>query len=293
MDRYIGELLDKRYSEISADLSGGQDLRSKSVIDLILQTYATSSNSEGKLPQRLDSDFRTFAIRQIRLFMFVGHDSTSSTVCYILYLLFGSPEKLRQLRDELKSVFGSNDVPSQIIEQQQLLNHLPYTTAVIKETLRLFPPASASREGQPGVSVTNDEGQSCPTDGAFVLTIHTELQRASKYWPRPDEFIPERFLVEPGHELYPPKNGWRPFEKGPRNCMAEGLVMTELKVVLAIIVSRFDFVEGYEEYDRMRKVKVKGPRTYRGERAYQIEEGAAHPVDGYPCKVFLRDKKDT
>lgn len=240
----------------------------------------------------LDSEFRTFAIRQIRLFVFVGHDSTSSTICYIVHLLFSNQEKLHLLRAELNSVFGTTgDTASKIVEQQYLLNRLPYTTAVIKESLRLFPPASASREGQKGVEVVNDAGQSCPTEGAFILTIHTELQRAAKYWPKPDEFIPERFIVEPGHELRPLDNAWRPFEKGPRNCMAEGLVMTELKIVLAIVLSRFDFADAYEKFDRLQGPKKKAKRTCGGLRAYQIEEGAAHPVDGYPCKVSLRGGK--
>jgi cytochrome P450 len=287
MDRYVGDLLDKRYSEIQEASSKGNGLKSKSVIDLILQTYATSK--PGKPPVLLDQEFHTFAIRQIRLFIFVGHDSTSSTICYIIHLLFLHLGKLKLLREELQSTFGGEDVARKILEQQQIVNQLPYTTAVIKEALRMFPPASASREGQPGVSVTNDEGQACPTDGAFVLTLHTEMQRSAKYFPRPDEFLPERFLVPPDHELYPAKNAWRPFEKGPRNCMAEGLVMIELKIVIAIVLSRFDFAHAYDEYDRKQgSSSSKGVATYHGERAYQIEEGAAHPADGYPCKVFYK-----
>ena len=287
MDNYIGNLLDKRYSEIRKEIAEGAGLKTKSVIDLILQAYATTS-SEGQPPIALDSEFRIFAIRQIRLFVFVGHDSTSSTICYIIHLLFGHPEILGKVRSEVAKVFGiAEEIPSKITEQQHLLNHLPYTTAVIKEAMRLFPAAAASRQGQPGYSIIDDSGQSCPTDECFVLTVHLALQRSAKYWPKPDDFIPERFLVEPGHELYPPKNGWRPFEKGPRNCMAEGLVMLELKVVLAIVLSCFDFVEAYEEYDR---VQGKKGKTYKGERAYQIEEGAAHPVDGYPCKVSIRGR---
>ena len=285
MDHYIGDIIDKRYAQIRESLDRGEASRSKSVIDLILQAYATDI-SGGKPPPYLDLDFRTFAIRQIRLFVFVGHDSTSSTICYIIHLLFGNPEKLRLLRAELDSVFGTGDIATKILEQQHLLSNLPYTTAVIKETLRLFPPAGASRQGQPGYGIVNDTGQSCPTDGTIVLSLHYEMQRAAKYWTKPDEFVPERFLVEPGHELYPPKNAWRPFEKGPRNCIAEGLVMTELKTVTAIVLKQFDFAEAFEEHDRLKRIK--GKRTYRGERAYQIEEGASHPVDGYPCKVFAR-----
>src|ERR1700750_1622925 len=64
MDRYVGKLLDKRYAEIRAELIKGTALKTKSVIDLILLAYATAK-PEGHPPERLDLEFRTFAIRQI------------------------------------------------------------------------------------------------------------------------------------------------------------------------------------------------------------------------------------
>ena len=109
------------------------------------------------------------------------------------------------------------------------------------------------------------------------------MHRAPQYWARPEEFLPERWLVEPGHALYPAKGSWRAFEHGPRNCIAQGLVMVELRVVLCLIAREFEFADAYAEFDR----KKGGARRYRGERAYQVEEGAAHPVDGYPCRVRL------
>lgn len=80
------------------------------------------------------------------------------------------------------------------------------------------------------MNLTDDQGNVYPTNGAIVLVLHNGMQRSEKYWVRPDEFLPERWLVEPGHELYPVKGAWRPFEHGPRNCIAEGMVMTELKL---------------------------------------------------------------
>ena len=70
----------------------------------------------------------------------------------------------------------------------------------------------------------------------MVWTIHVELHRAPKYSKRPDEFLPERWLVEPTHELFPVKDALRAFEYGPRNCIAQGIVMTELKMILACVV---------------------------------------------------------
>ena len=283
IDHYIGKELDKRYLEYQADHG---NLRRKAIIDLVLQAHIPE-HAESQ-PESLDSEFRVFAIRQIRLFVFAGHDSTSSTICYSLHLLSRNKECLARLCAEHDAIFGKNITAiSSILEKQpHLINNLPYTTAVIKEVLRLFDPASCSRQGNPNVNITDDQGNTCPTDEAMVWIVHVEMHRSPKYWKRPEEFLPERWLVEPGHELYPIKGSWRPFEHGPRNCVAQGLVMTELRVVLASIVRQFDFKPAYDEWDELNPRK--GAKTYRGERVYQMEEGAAHPVEHYPCRVSAR-----
>ena len=74
MDRYIGAELDKIFSKYKTDHK-----RHKSVIDLVLQAYITQSSNQK--PESLGAAFRAFSIRQIRLFGFTGHDSTSSTIC--------------------------------------------------------------------------------------------------------------------------------------------------------------------------------------------------------------------
>lgn len=284
MDQYIGTELDKRFSEYKADVS---DNRQKSVMDLVLQAYIAQSGEQK--PNMLDPGFRAFAIRQIRLFVFTGHDSTSSTICYTFHLLSQNPDALHRIRSEHDQVLGKDvSKASTLLEEHpKLLNDLPYTTAVIKEVLRLFPPAASSRQGKPDTNIHSDLGTACPTDDAIMIwTLHVELHRAPKYWKRPDEFLPERWLVEPTHKLFPVKDAWRAFEFGPRNCIAQGIVMTELKIILACVVREFEFRNAYEEWDAL--YPGKGWR-YRGDRAYQMEEAAAHPVEHYPCRVFLRE----
>lgn len=285
MNRYIGNELDKRYDEYKAD---PENKRTKAIIDLVLQAYLP--NSGQSMPERLNPMFRGFAISQIRLFVFVGHDSTSSTICYIVYLLTKNARALTLIRKEHDELPGADlkALPNLLKQQPYLTNSLPYTTAVIKETLRLFPPGGCSRAGKPDVDLVDDQGHQCPTEHAVIFTIHTEMHRAPAYWTRPDEFLPERWLVEPGHELYPMKGAYRAFEVGPRNCFAQGYAMTGLRVLLACIVRQFDFTPAYDEWDRMHPSK--SLRTYRGERAYQIEEGAAHPVNHFPCRVFVREQ---
>ena len=101
MDNYIGNELDKRYEEFKAD---PDSKRTKAVIDLVLQAYLPESAKPR--PKELDPEFRAFAISQIRLFVFVGHDSTSSTICYILHLLATNPSALAQVRAEHDKLLG-------------------------------------------------------------------------------------------------------------------------------------------------------------------------------------------
>jgi cytochrome P450 len=192
---------------------------------------------------------------------------------------------LEKLREEHDKVLGRDPstVASQLAQNPRLVNDLPYTLAVIKEVLRLFPPAGTTRAGKPGVSVTDDAGNSLPTDDAILWILHVEMHHSPSYWVRPDEFLPERWLVPSGHELHPQPGAWRPFELGPRNCIGQALVLIEFRVILACLVREFDIAPAYDELDE--RCPRKGLKLLRGERAYQIETGAAHPVDGYPCRV--------
>ena len=280
MDQYIDNELSKRLSEFKADHEGK---RKKAIIDLILQGYiAESQSSDPKFDSscdKLDSGFRAFAVSQIRLFVFAGHDSVSSTICYMLHLLYTNPGALSQIRHEHDHVFGTEPsaLPSLLKAKPHLVKNLTYTTAVVKEALRLFPPGGSSRAGQPNVTLMSDSGKECLSENvAAVFTIHTELQRSPAYWSQPDDFLPERWLVKPEHELYPVKGAYRPFEIGPRNCVAQTLAMTELKVVLACLVRQFDFSPAYEEFDKVNPTKSRTDvRTYRGKRTGIPDRGGS------------------
>lgn len=296
MDHYISGHLDRRYKDlVESDLQTA----SKSILDLVLKAYLTDSKTSGQLEGKsinMDPEFRAFAVRQIRLFLFAGHDSVSSTICYAMHLLSSNPLCLQRIRTEHDAVFGEGNSLSQLPEMLDadpaLLNRLPYTTAVLKETLRMFPPASGIRNGAPNTFLIGEDGTRYPTEGYIIWVLHVAMHGSPVYWSWPEVFLPQRWLAKPGDPLYPPKNGWRPFERGPRDCIGQSLALAELKIVLVMLCRTFDFTPGYTEWDKQHGIK--GLQEYRGERAYQIAEGSAHPAEHYPCRVALtaRARKD-
>ena len=62
--------------------------------------------------------------------------------------------------------------------------------------------------------------------------------------------------------------------------------MVEVKAVLALTVREFDIKPAYEEWNA--KNPRKGLRIVAGYQAYQVDEGAAHPSDHFPCRVYTR-----
>jgi cytochrome P450 len=222
---------------------------------------------------------------------FAGHDSTSTTICYCYYLPSKNAEALASMRKEHDEVLRRDlsSAAEQLSSNASVLNKLPYTAAVIKGTLRLFPPASSMRLGRPDIELTDRQGIRYPTKGCHVWINHMALHRNPRCWPEPDVFKPERWLVSSDHPLHPAKGAWRPFEHGIRNCIGQTLAMVNIKTVLALTVREFDVRDAYAEWDAAhptRRIK-----HVNGERAYCIERGGMHPADGFPCKIALTNQK--
>ena len=288
MDRFLDKELDKHFEPTPGNTPDVKARRSKrSIIGLSAESYI-KERTLGRTDEAMDKAFREFTKTQIRTFLFAGHDTTSSSMCYAYYLLSENPSTLSKLRAEHNAIFGEdyNQAGSLLSEKPHLINMVPYTTAVIKEALRMFPPSSSIREGSPDCSIVGADGTRYPTDGTLVWVMHQALHRNPNYWVRPDEFLPERWLVGPKDPLYPVKDAWRPFEFGPRNCLGQELAMLEVKAVLILTCREFNIAAAYDEWD-FEHPKA-GPKTVKGDRMYQIERVGAHPADGFPCKVQLR-----
>ena len=131
---------------------------------------------------KIDRHFADYATYQIRLFLFAGNDTTSSTIVYTFHLLSKHPDVLAKTRQEHDLVFG--DSPSKagtlLKERPTLLNQCSYTMAVIKETLRLYPPASTMRSGAPELDSQID------TTIPIIWTISTSRSHTRHAFAIPD-----------------------------------------------------------------------------------------------------------
>jgi cytochrome P450 len=298
MTQYIGKVLDERFaSKNGASIERAK--RSRTIMDLALDSYLTGEGQDEKkagdgVAPQLDEAFKQGAITQIRVFLFAGHDTTSSTICYALYMLRKHPACLQRIREEHQTVLGSiAETPNAIKSDPYILNKLEYTTAVIKETLRLWPAASAPRMGEPNLFIRDPKtGESFPTEGLMIWLVHYGTQRNPAIWSDPDAFQPERFLPENAGKI--PEGAFRAFEMGARNCIGQNLAMIEARIILALVCRKFDVDTAFDRLDEVSGDGSfwasddsfrGGKQDVDGEEMYQVLVGAAKPREGMPARI--------
>lgn len=159
-------------------------------------------------------------------------------------LLSKHPEILQKLREEHTRVFHEDftSTINLLQDSPSKLNDLEYTTAVIKETLRLFPVGFSVREAAPDATLSYND-INYPISGragvnlVLVNTPHT-LHYDPSFFPNPASFQPERWL-QPDHEI--PRSYFRTFGRGPRACLGQNLAQDELRIILLCTVREFEF----------------------------------------------------
>ncbi|KAF2661117.1 cytochrome P450 [Lophiostoma macrostomum CBS 122681] len=282
---YIDKELHRRFEELKTEQRNPIPANSKrplSVASLALQAYI-SENRDQKILRtaRLDKDFAAIVSNHIRLFLFAGNDTTSATICFALHKMSTEQEATKKLQEEHDHIFGRDvsKTAELLRAQPTLLNRCRYTMAFVKETLRLYPPAANMRLGTSQSTLPALNGETLPIEGLNVILMHQAIHTNPRIWLRPNDFIPERFLVEPDHDLYPPDGAFRPFDIGPRCCIGQELSLIEIRIVLIMTARTFGFRAAYDEYDRI--------DTVRGDRVFQTEKAGTHPSDGYPCRVDM------
>jgi cytochrome P450/NADPH-cytochrome P450 reductase len=174
---------------------------------------------------------------QINTFLIAGHETTSGLLSCTLYALLKHPDVLKKAYEEVDRVLGP-DVDARPTYQQ--VTQLTYITQVLKEALRLWPPAPAY-----GIAPLQDEtigGQYKLKKNTFITILVMALHRDPSVWgPNPDVFDPENFSREA--EAARPVNAWKPFGNGQRACIGRGFAMHEAALAIGMILQRFKLID--------------------------------------------------
>lgn len=257
IDTLVKDMIQRKYNELRQEAEGR---RSRSIIALSFQDTEV-------LTSRLLSETSD----QIRSFLFAGHDTNTSMLQWAFYELSRTPHALKAVRDELDEIFGPQTDPLTVCatlaeEGERLLPRMHYINAVIKETLRLHPPASTVRMADPGTGFTirATTGEEYNLDGTIMYSCQSIIQRdPSVYGDTADDWVPERWLGDAAKSI--PASAWRPFERGPRNCIGSELANLESRVIIAIVARKYDFVKvglGESALDEKGAPKLNTKRQY-------------------------------
>jgi len=223
---------------------------------------------------------------QINTFLIAGHETTSGLLSCTIYALLKHPEVLKKAYEEVDRVLGP-DIDTKPTFQQ--ITQLTYIAQVLKEALRLWPPAPAY-----GIGPLADEvigGKYKLKKNQFVTVLVLALHRDPSVWgPNPDAFDPENFSREA--EAARPVNAWKPFGNGQRACIGRGFAMHEAALAIGMILQRFRLIdvhryqmhlketltikpEGFKIKVRPRADKERG--TFAGHATTATASGAAPP----------------
>ena len=207
------------------------------VYGIIAQHRASNRDSGdllSMLMQARDEDGSQMSDKQLRdevlTFLLAGHETTALALTWTWYLLGQHPNMENSLHEELDHVLtgrapGFSD-----------MQKLPYTERVIRESMRLYPPAwSLAR------TVISDfelRGYKIPA-GANVVMSQWIMHRHPAYFRDPEKFDPDRWLTDAAQKL--PRFVYFPFGGGPRQCIGAAFATMEATILLATIAQQFRF----------------------------------------------------
>lgn len=189
------------------------------LLDLLLEGEDPETKQRMSLDQLRDN---------LMTFIVAGHETTALTLSWAIYLMARYPEHQKRARQEAQTVLNgriadADDVPN-----------LPFIRQVIDETLRLYPAAAIiSRTAMAPDTLCGREVR--PKD-SVIIPIYA-LHRSNVLWDNPDAFDPSRFENPKSVKRY----SYLPFGDGPRICIGASFALQEAVIILASLLSRFEF----------------------------------------------------
>src|SRR5499427_4895207 len=169
---------------------------------------------------------------EIMTLFLAGHETTANALTWTWYLLAQNPKAEQALVAELDRVLGRS-APT-----LGDLSKLPYTEMVVKESMRLYPPAWGI--GRRALADFEIGGYRVPA-GTNIFIMQWLTHRDARFFPDPERFDPERWRDDPVRKGKIPRFAYFPFAGGPRVCIGAGFAMMEATLLLATIAQRYRF----------------------------------------------------
>nr|QUF59375.1 cytochrome p450 CYP3044B8 [Brachionus angularis] len=168
------------------------------------------------------------------MFLFAGYETSAISLNLISYNLAMNPHIQDKLCAEIDKVLENYN--GEI--SYESVHEMNYMNMVIDETLRMYPPsirldrvANEDYEYE-GIKIKKGQDVACP-----IFALHHDPD----IYEKPDEFIPERFNDE--NRKLRDNSTYLPFGQGPRNCIGMRFAQLEIKLTLANILSKYNFIK--------------------------------------------------
>ena len=229
--------------------------KASSRLDVLIQTAITTRRSNasaadeqssdllGMLLGTSDEDGNPLTDREIRdqamTLLFAGHDTTTSTVAFLLFELARNPHELKALFDEQDEVLrGRPATPADLTGTA-----LPRLEMAIEETLRIYPPAWVG----PRRAINDFEFNGIKVPGGVPVNYSSWVSHhLPDVWPEPEAFRPERFSLDAKKLI--PKGAYIPFGSGSRTCIGMRFGQMEIRAIITELLRNFrlESAAGYQ-----------------------------------------------
>ncbi|KAI9118633.1 hypothetical protein K1719_010965 [Acacia pycnantha] len=220
LDMFYQQVIDDRM-DLKKPRTDQQD-----IIDIFLQMMDDAHSTTFDLT--LDH------IKALLMNIFIaGTDTSAVTVIWAMTSLIKNPRVTKKVQDEIRSLYREKDFIG-----EEDIERLPYLKAVVKETLRLFPPTP--------LLLPRESTESCNIEGyeiqakTLVFVNAWAIARDPETWENPEQFYPERFL-SCSVDLRGNNFELIPFGAGRRICPAINMAMVTVELTLANLLNSFDW----------------------------------------------------
>ena len=183
--------------------------------------------------------------------LLAGYETTASVITWACYLLAHHPAVRSELEGHLRAVAGDRPLV------QSDLPSLPYLMAVVRETMRLYPPAWII--GRRALDADRIGDTDIAPQSVVAISPYT-LHRHPRYWNDPERFDPRRFRNDEAEQRREPFS-YIPFGAGPRTCIGSNFALVEAPLVIGRLVQRYQMTLASDESVQPRGIFVLVPSS--------------------------------